>query len=114
MNRSVQEAKASIRKYFNDASVVKICLLFDMIGINESELISNRIHALSQEFDETIINTYFKKLIKFVIVSDSPVSPFLDSFKYLSQNLMFEYRLPCAYGCAFMIPYSKIYRYANF
>ena len=41
MNRSVQEAKASIRKYFNDASVVKICLLFDMIEINESKLISN-------------------------------------------------------------------------
>ena len=31
-------------------------LLFDIIGINESKLISYPIHALSQKFDETVIN----------------------------------------------------------
>ena len=64
MNRSVEEVKAWIRKYFNDASIVKIFLLFDMIGINESKLISNPIHALNQEFDEIVINIPSRRVKK--------------------------------------------------
>jgi hypothetical protein len=55
---------AWIRKYFKDASEVKICLLFDIIGINDSKLISNPIHALNQEFDETVINIPSRRVIK--------------------------------------------------
>ena len=33
-----------------------IFLLFDIIGINDNKLISKPIHALNQEFDETVIN----------------------------------------------------------
>ena len=33
-----------------------LLLLLDIIGINDSKLISNPIHALNREFDETVIN----------------------------------------------------------
>ena len=45
INNDVDDAKASIRKYYKDASIVKIFLSFDIIGINESKLISNPIQA---------------------------------------------------------------------
>jgi hypothetical protein len=51
INNNADEAKAWTRKYFKDASIVKMFLLFDIIGINESKLISNPIQALNQEFD---------------------------------------------------------------
>ena len=35
----------------SDRHMVKILLLFDIIGINESKLISNPIQALEQEFE---------------------------------------------------------------
>ena len=43
---------------------MKICLLFDIIKINESELISNPIHALNQELDETVINKPNERVVK--------------------------------------------------
>ena len=41
-----------MRKYFKEPPIVKIFSLFDIIGINESKLISNLIQALNQDFDE--------------------------------------------------------------
>ena len=37
---------------------------FDIIGINDNKLISNPIHALNQEFDETVINIPRSSVIK--------------------------------------------------
>ena len=53
-----------MRIYFKDVSIVKICLLFDIIGMNERKLISNPIQALNQEFDEILMNIPINRVIK--------------------------------------------------
>ena len=68
-NRRVEEVKASIRKCFNDASMVKVFLLSDIIGINKSKLISNPIRALNKEFDEIVIRIPSKRVVKKIILS---------------------------------------------
>ena len=40
------------------------CLVYDIIGINESKLISNPIQALNQEFDKTVTNITNNSVVK--------------------------------------------------
>ena len=58
-------------KYFKDASIVKIFLLFDMIGTNESKLISNPIPAFNHEFDVSFypydLNAYVRQAVIFFL-----------------------------------------------
>lgn len=58
------EAKACVKKYFNEASVEKRFLVFVINGIKESKLISNPIHAPNQEFAEVEINVPLTRVIK--------------------------------------------------
>jgi hypothetical protein len=57
INNNVEEAKACTIKYFIEASVVYTLLCINIIGINDSKLISNPIHAPNHELDDTEIKT---------------------------------------------------------
>lgn len=53
-NKIIIEAKAWVKKYFNELSVEIILLLF-IRGINDNKLISNPIQTLIQELVEILI-----------------------------------------------------------
>jgi hypothetical protein len=55
MNNNVEEAKACTMKYFIEASVVYTLLCINIIGMNDSKLISSPIHAPNHELDDTEI-----------------------------------------------------------
>lgn len=63
-NSKVAEAKACVKKYFNDASVVIIFLVLVIRGIKERRLISNPIQAPNQELAEIVINDPLRRDIR--------------------------------------------------
>lgn len=54
-NNKILEAKAWTRKYFKDDSEENRFFFINIRGIKESKLISNPIHKLNQELDDTQI-----------------------------------------------------------
>lgn len=63
-NNNTDEAKAWTRKYFKEASVVKIFSFLDIIGMKDRRLVSNPIHAPSQELEEIVIKIPLIKVVK--------------------------------------------------
>lgn len=60
----IEEAKAWVRKYFNEASVdIKLFVLI-IKGINDNKLISNPTQAPNQELEETVIIVLLIKVKK--------------------------------------------------
>lgn len=51
-NKSNEEAKACVKKYFNEASVDIKLFVFIIRGMNDNKLISNPIHTPSHELEE--------------------------------------------------------------
>lgn len=67
-NNKTAEAKAWVKKYFNEASV-DIKLLLSLIrGIKDNKLISSPIQALNQELEETVIIVPVIKINKNIIL----------------------------------------------
>jgi len=54
-NKKIAEAKACVKKYFNDASVENKFFALIIRGIKDNKLISNPIHTLNQEVAEIVI-----------------------------------------------------------
>lgn len=63
-SKSVAEAKACVKKYFNEASVEKRFFVLVINGIKDSKLISNPIHAPNQEFADVEIKVPLISVIK--------------------------------------------------
>lgn len=63
-NKSKLEARACVRKYFNEASEEYKLLCFIVKGIKDSKLISNPIQILNQEFDLILISVPKKRVNK--------------------------------------------------
>jgi hypothetical protein len=63
-NNKVAEARACVKKYFNEASVEKRFFVFVIKGIKDNRLISNPIHAPNHEFAEVEINVPLINVIK--------------------------------------------------
>lgn len=63
-NNKILEAKAWVKKYFNEASDVKILFVFIIKGMKDNKLISKPIQILNQEVDVILIIDPKNKVIK--------------------------------------------------
>lgn len=64
VNNKIAEAKAWIKKYFNEASEDIKFLLSDIRGIKDNKLISKPIQAPNHEFDEIVISVPMIKVAR--------------------------------------------------
>ena len=63
-NKNTEEASACVKKYFKEASDdIKLFVLI-IKGINDNKLISNPIHAPSQDVDEIVTSVPLIRVIK--------------------------------------------------
>lgn len=67
-NNKILEAKACVKKYFNEASEDKMLFVFIIKGIKDNRLISNPIQILSHEDEQIAIIVPKIKVIKKIIL----------------------------------------------